>query len=183
MIAVLMVLGLMGCDEPVDFSANAMPPAGTVGPLLYPHPADLRHGPYVFGGDPAMRPELEEVVFLAVEKINDAAGFEAVGFEPGNYFTDGQVVDEPAADGAIASARRNHKTGECSLFFGKEVVLASEFTPRQTIDIPVAMHEMLHCVGFGHDHDNESVMAPQRRRTMEQKVTEPMIKTMKEWAK
>ncbi len=181
----LAALVLVGCaDESSAIKGHEDMHPAPGAPVLYDSVADLSNGPYVFGDDGYL-PSGKVAVFLeAVERINAAVGFEALRYEPGNYMATGLYVNEvPGSATRIAHAFRDGDTGSCYILAGREAVMMTVGSPHSTIDIDVAMHESLHCLGIGHDDNEESLMFPTRIRSKEQSMDEATKQLIKEMAK
>lgn len=178
----LAALVLVGCaDESSAIKGHEDMHPAPGAPVLYDSVADLSKGPYVFGDDGYL-PSGKVAVFLeAVERINAAVGFEALRYEPGNYMATGMYVNElPEAETRIAHAFRDGDTGSCYILAGREAVMMTVGSPHRTIDITVAMHESLHCLGIGHDSNTESLMYSERFRNEEQEMTPATVELIKE---
>jgi len=113
-------------------------------PSLFATVANLKRRAYVFGTD---SPELLETLQLAAQALNKAAGFQVAEVAAATEKADG-IATTTVPEGIYAWTY-GYDDGWCEMQLGAAVG-----------DVDTAVHEMLHCLGVGHDNNPESLMYP-----------------------
>ncbi len=149
-------------------------PAGSPG--LDPTVADLRKGPYKVGVENPTE-NFEALVKYSIWLLNHEVGFEVFRFvTPAKA----NAVVRPAFDGTLGSAARGHLSGACDVLLNPYVSFNLRHPPANHSDPTVVRHELLHCLGFAHDINPDSMMFPVRFPEYNQQLTPQIINLLRQ---
>jgi len=134
---------------------------------------DLSDGPVKVNVGDDLSEQQREALLEACQRINDTAGFRVLRpvVDNGRRIQRGRIHVDQASIPAIALARAQTDAWSCHIRSGKLDQSADTYT-----------HELMHCLGFAHEEDPESIMFPTERKDLQQHIMPSHVAYLRDMA-
>jgi len=175
-VAIAAVLGACQSGPVLDIDQVDVPEGA---PELYSSLADLGAGPYTVGANPDVSPDTVALLQAAIEHANSMAGFEVFRWQPVLLLAQARATTAiPEKLSTLAYAARMADTGQCDLAMGRPSSMEIQDARPGVVDVNTAAHELVHCLGIGHDANPDSLMHARKLRGLAQAMTPETVELL-----